>query len=110
MSIANAQSGAMQLKSGQIARITTGGPIPNGATAVVMVEDTSLVNTSVDGLQEESVEIHIQARDNEWIREIGSDTSVGAIVARKDELVTAVGGEIGVLSSVGVREVSILND
>lgn len=107
-SIANSQSEAMQLKPGQITRITTGGPIPNGATAVVMVEDTSLVNTSADGLQEESVKIHVQARENEWIREIGSDTSVGTVIVRKGELVTAVGGEIGVLASVGVREVSII--
>ncbi|GES82783.1 molybdenum cofactor biosynthesis protein [Rhizophagus clarus] len=107
VSIANAHSEDMQLKPGQIARITTGGPIPNGATAVVMVEDTSLVSASADGLQEESVEIHVQARDNEWIREIGSDTSVGTVIVRKGQLVTAVGGEIGVLSSVGVREVRV---
>ncbi|CAG8544181.1 23146_t:CDS:10 [Rhizophagus irregularis] len=107
VSIANVQSDAMQLKPGQITRITTGGPIPNGATAVVMVEDTSLVSTSADGLQEESVKIHVQARNNEWIREIGSDTSVGTVIVRKGELVTAVGGEIGVLSSVGVREVRV---
>ncbi|CAG8453862.1 8482_t:CDS:2, partial [Funneliformis caledonium] len=106
VSIASAsQSDTIELKSGQIARITTGGPVPKGATAVVMVEDTTLVSTSTDGLQEESVEIHVKARDNEWIREIGSDTSVGTMVARKGELVTAVGGEIGVLASVGIREV-----
>ncbi|RIA89485.1 hypothetical protein C1645_797165 [Glomus cerebriforme] len=108
VSIANAsQTETMQLKPGQIARITTGGPIPNGATAVVMVEDTTLVKASADGLQEELVEIHVQARDNEWIREIGSDTSVGTIVVRKGELVTAVGGEIGVMASVGVQEVRV---
>ena len=74
-----------------------------------MVEDTTLVSASADGLQEESVKIHIQARDNEWIREIGSDTSVGTVIARKGEIITAVGGEIGVLASAGVREVSILD-
>jgi len=74
-----------------------------------MVEDTSLMSASADGLREESVKIHIQARDNEWIREIGSDLNVGTIIIRKGEIVTAVGGEIGVLASAGVREVSILN-
>jgi len=76
---------------------------------MVMVEDTTLISASADGLREESVEIHVQARDNEFIREIGSDTSVGTIVVRKGELVTAVGGEIGVMASVGVQEVSTLN-
>jgi gephyrin len=73
---------------------------------MVMVEDTALISASADGLREESVEIRVQARENEFIREIGSDTSVGTIVVRKGELVTAVGGEIGVMASVGVREVS----
>ncbi|CAG8534226.1 17591_t:CDS:2 [Cetraspora pellucida] len=93
---------ADKLLPGQIARITTGGPVPPGATAVVMVEDTTLIRASADGLQEESVEIHVQVNDGANIREIGSDTSVGSIVARKGELLSAVGGEIGVLASVGV--------
>ncbi|CAG8530556.1 1804_t:CDS:10 [Acaulospora morrowiae] len=96
-----------ELKPGQITRITTGGPVPPGATAVVMVEDTTLVRASADGFQEMEVQIHVQVRDNENIREVGSDLSVGTVVARKDELVTAVGGEIGVLASVGVKEVQV---
>ncbi|KAF0453061.1 MoaB/Mog domain-containing protein [Gigaspora margarita] len=96
-----------KLQPGQIARITTGGPVPPGATAVVMVEDTTLVRASEDGLQEESVEIHVQVSDGANIREIGSDTSIGTIVARKGELFSAVGGEIGVLASVGVKEVCV---
>ncbi|CAG8719799.1 2792_t:CDS:2, partial [Racocetra fulgida] len=107
-SIANtSQLPADKLLPGQIARITTGGPVPPGATAVVMVEDTTLIRASADGLQEESVEIHVQVNDGANIREIGSDTSVGSIVARKGELFSAVGGEIGVLASVGVKEVSV---
>ncbi|CAG8854872.1 41133_t:CDS:2, partial [Gigaspora margarita] len=74
---------------------------------VVMVEDTTLVRASEDGLQEESVEIHVQVSDGANIREIGSDTSIGTIVARKGELFSAVGGEIGVLASVGVKEVCV---
>ncbi|CAG8632046.1 6330_t:CDS:2, partial [Scutellospora calospora] len=93
-----------KLQPGQIARITTGAPVPSGATAVVMVEDTTLIRASADGLQEESVEIHVRVNDGDNIREIGSDTSFGAIVARKGELLSAVGGEIGVLASVGVKE------
>ncbi|CAG8855091.1 8592_t:CDS:2, partial [Gigaspora margarita] len=69
------------------------GPVPPGATAVVMVEDTTLVRASEDGLQEESVEIHVQVSDGANIRKIGSDTSIGTIVARKGELFSAVGGE-----------------
>ncbi|RHZ82706.1 hypothetical protein Glove_104g49 [Diversispora epigaea] len=95
------------LRPGQIARITTGGAIPNGATSVVMIENTTLIRASDDGLQEEEVEIHVQANEGENIRKIGSDTSVGTIVASKGELISAVGGEVGILASVGVKEVKI---
>ncbi|CAG8715860.1 6550_t:CDS:2, partial [Cetraspora pellucida] len=92
---------ADKLLPGQIARTTTGGPVPPGATvvtAVVRVGDTTLIRASADGLQEES---HFQVNDGANIREIGSDTSVGSIVARKCELLSAVGGRpvIGVLST-----------
>ncbi|CAG8517816.1 1899_t:CDS:10 [Cetraspora pellucida] len=108
VSIANTSNlPADKLLPGQIARITTGGPVPPGATAVVMVEDTTLIRASADGLQEESVEIHVKVNDGANIREIGSDTSVGSIVARKGEILSAVGGEIGVLASVGVKEVCV---
>lgn len=57
------ESEKLMIKSGQIARITTGGPVPNGANAVVMVEDTSLVKASEDNLTEQSVEIHVQVNE-----------------------------------------------
>ena len=34
--------------SGSVARITTGAPLPNGADAVVMVEDTKLIASTDD--------------------------------------------------------------
>ena len=38
----------MVVKAGEIARITTGAPLPVGADSVVQVEDTELVETTAD--------------------------------------------------------------
>lgn len=96
------------LESGQVARITTGAPVPTGATAVVMVEDTALIKTTEDGKEE--LEVMILAGGmamDENIRQIGSDVSMGSVILRKGTEVTAVGGEIGILASVGISEVKV---
>lgn len=97
----------IKLQRGQIARITTGGMLPDGADAVVMVEDTELVEASEDGKQEKIVKIHAKLQVGENIREIGCDTPVGYTIAQKGDLISPVGGEIGVLSSVGVKQLSV---
>ena len=93
------------LQPGQIVRVTTGAPVPPGANAVVMVEYTTVVKASEDGTVEEVVAISTAVKDGENIREVGSDVRVGETVLEKGQVVTTVGGEIGVLASVGVSEV-----
>lgn len=96
------------LPPGQIARITTGAPLPPGATAAVMVEDTVLRSLSEKGQEENEVEILTdEIKPMENVREIGSDIKAGEIILRKGEEITAVGGELGVLASVGKTEVII---
>jgi gephyrin len=96
------------LQSGQIARITTGAPLPPGATSVVMVEDTVLKTMTEDGKEEKDVEILAEGvKPGENIREIGSDIKNGDIILRKGEEISAIGGELGLLASVGKTEVSI---
>ena len=96
------------LQRGQISRITTGAPLPPGANAVVMVEDTVLRSMTDDGKEEKVVEILTdQVKPDENIREVGSDIKAGEVVLRKGEEVTAVGGELGLLASVGKAEVLV---
>ncbi|KAG0253185.1 hypothetical protein DFQ27_007616 [Actinomortierella ambigua] len=99
--------GQVRLAPGQIARITTGGALPEGATAVVMVEDTLLIKASEDGTKEEVVEIRAKVRPGEAIREIGSDIQIGQVVLKKGQMISAIGGEIGVMASIGVKEVLV---
>ncbi|KAH7395162.1 gephyrin [Phaeosphaeria sp. MPI-PUGE-AT-0046c] len=107
--ISHAQAGDVkELKDGEIARITTGAPLPPGADAVVMVEDTVLKSQTDDGKEEKEIEILTdEIRAGENVREVGSDVKEGDVILRKGEGITVIGGEFGLLASVGAKEVSI---
>lgn len=107
--VSHAQPGEIPtLHHGQIARITTGAPLPPGANSVVMVEDTVIKSMTDDGREEKEIEILTdQVKPDENIREIGSDIRAGEVVLRKGEEITAVGGELGLLASVGKAEVMV---
>lgn len=96
------------LLKGQIARITTGAPLPPGATSVVMVEDTVLRTMTEDGREEKEVEILADGvKSGENVREVGSDIQAGSIIMHKGEEISATGGELGLLTSVGRAEVTV---
>ena len=109
VSVSHASAGQVpSLLPGQLARITTGAPLPPGATSIVMVEDTKLKSMTPDGQEESEVEILTDAiKPNENVREIGSDIGAGEIVLNKGEAITAVGGELGLLASIGKAEVMV---
>jgi gephyrin len=108
-SISHATPGEIPLlEHGQIARITTGAPLPPGATSVVMVEDTVLNAMTEDGKEEKEIEILAEGvKSGENVREIGSDIKRGEIILHKGEEISAIGGELGLLASVGKAEVLV---
>ncbi|MCB0062820.1 MAG: hypothetical protein KDE19_11915, partial [Caldilineaceae bacterium] len=65
---------AAPLQPGQVAYITTGAPVPPGADAVVMVEETERVTGQATTPH---VRIHKQVRAGDDIRPIGSDITAG---------------------------------
>ncbi|KAG2416808.1 hypothetical protein HFD88_008024 [Aspergillus terreus] len=96
------------LEPGTIARITTGAPLPPNANAVVMVEDTVLATATPDGNEEATVEILTgDIKPNENVREPGSDVALGSRILRKGDLITPVGGEIGLLAATGTKTVKV---
>ncbi|KAL9059444.1 MAG: hypothetical protein Q9162_001142 [Coniocarpon cinnabarinum] len=115
---AHAEAGKeRELKNGEIARITTGAPLPNGADAVVMVEDTKVASTKIVPMlsgseevqEEDEVEILTDAvQKGENIREPGSDVKQGDVILRSGEIISALGGEFGLLASCGVRRVNFI--
>ncbi|KAL9024187.1 MAG: hypothetical protein Q9196_006702, partial [Gyalolechia fulgens] len=96
------------LEVGQIARITTGAPLPPKATSVVMVEDTVIRSVTGSGQEEQEVEVLTDAvKEGENVREVGSDVKAGSIILRKGEEISATGGELGLLASVGKKLVQV---
>lgn len=108
--IAHAKASKRQtLQKGQLARITTGAPVPEGNDiSVIMVEDTTVHSTTVDGGEELEIEVHAETiRPGANVREIGSDIVNGTVVLKKGECISSVGGELAVLASIGVSEVKV---
>ncbi|KAK6087541.1 molybdenum cofactor biosynthesis protein [Seiridium cupressi] len=100
--------GFQTLREGEIARITTGAPLPPGATSVIMVEDTVLKTMTDDEKEEKEVEILAEGvKEGENIREIGSDIKADSLILSNGEQISAIGGEIGLLAAVGVSEVKV---
>jgi molybdenum cofactor synthesis domain-containing protein len=83
---------------GQALRIMTGAPVPDGADAVVMVEDTE---TSDDG----HVRINTTVGTGSAVRPAGSDINKGDVVFGAGTRLTPA--HLGVLASVGRTDVMV---
>merc|ERR1719334_374247 len=90
------------LKSGVVVRINTGAPLPPGADAVVMVENTKLVKKSPDGQEELEVEILTKVPPGQDIRPVGCDIKTGEKVLSGGQVLGS--GELGVMAAVGVTK------
>ncbi|KAJ5497148.1 hypothetical protein N7463_009135 [Penicillium fimorum] len=105
---ANVGGNLEPLQPGTIARITTGAPLPPNANAVVMVEDTNLDSCTPDGKEEATVEILAEdIEPGENVREPGSDVMLGSKIVARGDLISPVGGEIGLLASTGTKTVKV---
>ena len=81
---------------GEAIRIMTGAPMPDGADAVVMVEDTQRVGDT-------HVRISRTANAHDGVRDAGSDVRAGETVFVSGTVLNAAG--VGVLASVNARKV-----
>ncbi|KAL3580991.1 hypothetical protein D5086_018826 [Populus alba] len=89
------------LTPGTVAYVTTGGPIPDGADAVVQVEDTRKVKDTLV----ERVKISVQTRKGVDIRPVGCDIEKDAVVLKCGERLGV--SEIGLLATVGAMMVKV---
>ena len=83
---------------GECAQIMTGAPLPAGADAVVMVEQTS-------GYDQASVEVYHASQAGDNLRRAGEEVKTGQV------LITAgvrIGpGELGIIASCGLEQVQV---
>ncbi len=90
------------LAPGQVAYITTGAPLPPGADAVVMVEESERL-AGADGAQQ--VRIRRAAAPGQDLRPVGADVAQGAVVVAAG---TRLGpAEIGMAATVGCARVAV---
>ncbi|KAL1098124.1 hypothetical protein V6Z11_D05G079500 [Gossypium hirsutum] len=87
---------------GTVAYVTTGGPIPDGADAVVQVEDTEQVKAPSET---KYVKILVQTSKGVDIRQVGCDIQKDAVVLKSGERLGA--SEVGLLATVGVTMVKV---
>ena len=87
-----------QVMEGEAVEIVTGAPIPEGADAVVMVEDTERED---DGLN-----VFAAVTQGENVMKKGSDLKKGAVVLKKGQVLGS--SEIGVLAALGLTKVKVL--
>jgi molybdenum cofactor synthesis domain-containing protein len=88
----------VRIEPGTAARVTTGAPIPPGADAVVMVEQTETNNGRVSILADD-----IESGAN--VRPIGQDIEAGQLVLARG---TVLGpAELGLLGTVGKVQVTV---
>src|SRR5882672_9795893 len=89
-----------KITTGACVRLFTGSPLPRGADAVVMQEDTR-----IDASEPGHVFVLAPARAGENVRLQGEDVARGATLAGAGELLTA--GRIGLLAAVGLTQVAV---
>jgi len=90
------------VKRGQTIRIMTGAPMPKGADAVIMVEETE--RQEARGKRQE-VKVFKEAKVGDNVRKAGEDFKKGDIVLRKG--MTIRPPEIGMLAAVGKPNVYV---
>ena len=93
---------ALEVTPGSATTIATGGVLPRGADAVVMIEHTALL----DGEGAPVIAVHRPAAPGQFVSYAGSDIARGETVLRRG---TRLGSrEIGMLAACGMAEVDVV--
>jgi molybdopterin molybdotransferase len=85
------------LGAGQVIRIMTGAMMPPGADAVIPVEASTVVGTTVT--------FERAAKTGDCVRPAGEDLEAGQLAFRRGTVLDA--GHLGVLASIGLAEVRV---
>jgi putative molybdopterin biosynthesis protein len=88
---------SIPVNGGEAIEISTGAPVPRGSNAVVMVEHTRRINSTL--------EIFRPVVPGENISAAGSDIMAGELVLRKGETITP--REVGVLAALGTDRITV---
>ena len=90
------------LAPGAVAYIGTGGPLPEGADAVLQIEDTQFLGATGAG-GAKRVRLNKAVPPGNDVRQVGSDMAAGEVVLHAGHHIGAA--EIGILATVGATSV-----
>ncbi len=93
------------LAPGEAARIMTGAQIPEGATAVIPVEDTDFTSREAGTLAPQTVSFEKMIKAGENIRPRGTDLRAGDVVLSKRRILKPQ--DLGLLASLGIARVEV---
>ncbi len=93
------------LKQGEAARIFTGAPIPPGANAVVMQEDTQVASTENAQADVPVIVVNSAPALGQWIRRSGEDVTLGSVVMQKGTRLDPAG--LGLAASIGLAQLEV---
>ncbi|HXW28442.1 MAG TPA: molybdopterin-binding protein, partial [Xanthobacteraceae bacterium] len=93
---------ALSVEPGTATAIATGGVIPRGADAVVMIEHTQLMDPA-DG---PAIDVHRTVSPGQFVSYAGSDMARGETVLRKGARIGS--REVGMLAACGFAEVEVV--
>lgn len=90
------------VEPGTVAYITTGAPLPEGADAVIMIEETERLETDADP---PLVRVRQQVQSGDDVRPVGVDVKAGQTVLAAGERLDPA--EIGLLATAGIVDVPV---
>jgi putative molybdopterin biosynthesis protein len=93
---------AVEVGAGTASTIATGGAIPRGADAVVMIEHTALIETP----QGPAIEVKRSAAPGQFVSFAGSDMARGETVLRRGQRIGS--REIGMLAACGIAQIPVV--
>jgi putative molybdopterin biosynthesis protein len=91
----------MEVIPGSATTIATGGVVPRGADAVIMIEQTDLLESG-----EPAIEVRRAAAPGQFVSYTGSDIARGEVVLRRGARIGS--REIGMLAACGIAEVDVV--
>jgi molybdenum cofactor synthesis domain-containing protein len=94
--------GTHRVEAGTCAEIATGAPLPDGADAVVMVENTRQIEKTAEGMMIEIIE---GVKAGQHVTRRAADLSAGETVIEAGTLLTPA--RVGAIAAVGQRHIEV---
>jgi molybdopterin molybdotransferase len=94
------------VEQGTAVRIMTGAPLPDGADAVVPIEETSEAWRAKERTLPEQIEVRRTVGAGDYVRPVGGDVTSGTAVLAPGHLIRPA--EINLLASLGITDVAVV--